>query len=206
MKISIIIVGILSTVMAITIDTIYGLWYLCSDLVYVVLFPQLVCVVYLKKANTYGALCGYIAGLILRIIGGEPLLGIPAAVHYPWFDEETGVQMFPFKTMAMVNGVLPPEYDIFLCVVNIPPERMVLKDLSLPASMDTLSVNMHKHEKRNGNNAMLLNISYIGDSTPLASAGVTPRDEKSLSLVEERKPIKSDGKTENINYESIDKR
>lgn len=38
--------GALATVMGILIKSIYGLWSLCSDLVYVILFPQLVCVVY----------------------------------------------------------------------------------------------------------------------------------------------------------------
>uniref|UniRef100_A0A1I7WWS4 Dolichyl-P-Glc:Glc(2)Man(9)GlcNAc(2)-PP-dolichol alpha-1,2-glucosyltransferase n=1 Tax=Heterorhabditis bacteriophora TaxID=37862 RepID=A0A1I7WWS4_HETBA len=35
------------------------LTYLCADLVYVILFPQLVCVVYMKNSNTYGSLAGY---------------------------------------------------------------------------------------------------------------------------------------------------
>lgn len=39
--------GALATVMGILIESIYGLWALCSDLVYVVLFPQLICVVYI---------------------------------------------------------------------------------------------------------------------------------------------------------------
>lgn len=36
-----------------------GLRYLCADLVYVILFPQLLCVVYLERSNTYGCLLGY---------------------------------------------------------------------------------------------------------------------------------------------------
>ena len=48
MRINIILVGILATVMALVIKSIYGLWYLCADLVYVILFPQLLCVVYVE--------------------------------------------------------------------------------------------------------------------------------------------------------------
>ena len=40
MRIAIFAVGGMATFMALTIPTIYGLWALCSDLVYVILFPQ----------------------------------------------------------------------------------------------------------------------------------------------------------------------
>lgn len=47
----------MATAMALTVKSVYGLWYLSSDLVYVILFPQLTSVVYLKKhVNTYGSL------------------------------------------------------------------------------------------------------------------------------------------------------
>jgi high affinity choline transporter 7 len=55
--------GVLATVMALTIQSIYALWYLCADLVYVILFPQLLCVVYFKRSNTYGCLLGYFGRL-----------------------------------------------------------------------------------------------------------------------------------------------
>ncbi|VDK40572.1 unnamed protein product [Anisakis simplex] len=60
MRIAIVAVGFLATLMALTINSIYGLWYLCADLVYVILFPQLVCVVYMERSNTYGSIAGYI--------------------------------------------------------------------------------------------------------------------------------------------------
>lgn len=89
---SIVAVGILATVMALTIQSIYGLWYLCADLVssptpigvgvpintklfvrspfalqvYVILFPQLLCVVYFEQSNTYGCLAGY-AGTHIKV-------------------------------------------------------------------------------------------------------------------------------------------
>ena len=71
MRIAIIFVAAAATVMAIVVDTIYGLWFLCSDLVYVILFPQLVLVVYTKCTNTYGVLTGFILGLFFRLSGGK---------------------------------------------------------------------------------------------------------------------------------------
>ncbi|XP_065362742.1 high-affinity choline transporter 1 [Calliphora vicina] len=141
MRGGIIVVGILSTIMALTIPSIYGLWSMCSDLVYVILFPQLLMVVHFKKhCNTYGSLAAYIVALFIRLSGGEALLGLPALIHFPGYDEENQTQLFPFRTMAMLlslitlilvswwtkmmfeSGKLPPSYDVFRCVVNIPED------------------------------------------------------------------------------------
>ncbi|CAJ0568543.1 unnamed protein product, partial [Mesorhabditis spiculigera] len=157
MRFSIIVVGIMATVMALTIHSIYGLWYLCADLVYVILFPQLLCVVYMTDSNTYGCLAGYLVGFILRISGGEILVGLPAFVHYPMYDEAEEKQYFPFRTMAMLStlatlysvskisiwlfrsGRLQPEMDFLGCVVNVPPERIALRsDVSFNVSSETL--------------------------------------------------------------------
>ena len=150
MRVAILGVGALATAMGITIQTIYGLWYLCADLVYVVLFPQLVCVVYLPGTNTYGSLAGYTIGLLFRLFGGEPLIGMPAIVKFPFYDEAVGVQRFPFKTVCMLvsfmlilavsyvlkylfeNEKIAKEYDIFECIVNIPNEVVALQETSTP--------------------------------------------------------------------------
>ncbi|VEN58227.1 unnamed protein product [Callosobruchus maculatus] len=141
MRVSILIVGFLATVMALTIPSIYGLWSMCSDLVYVILFPQLLMVVHFKHhCNTYGSLAAYIIAFLVRVTGGEPLMYLPPLIKYPGYDEETKMQMFPFRTMAMLmslitlasvswwtkwvfeTGRLAPGYDIFHCVVNIPED------------------------------------------------------------------------------------
>ncbi|KAL1139531.1 hypothetical protein AAG570_006514 [Ranatra chinensis] len=139
MRVSIFVVGILATIMALTIPSIYGLWSMCSDLVYVILFPQLLMVVHFKHhCNTYGSLAAYIVAFLVRTSGGEPLMGLPALIHYPGWDGEK--QLFPFRTMAMLmslvtlifvswgtkyvfeSGYLAPGYDWFRCVVNIPED------------------------------------------------------------------------------------
>ncbi|VDK63446.1 unnamed protein product [Onchocerca ochengi] len=170
MRIAIIAVGFCATLMALTINSIYGLWYLCADLVYVILFPQLVCVVYFKHSNTYGSVTGYVVGLLLRLSGGEPLLSFPAFIHYPMYEEvikedgtALGTQYFPFRTMAMLgsfiacigisylseylftNGILPIGMDFLRCVVNIPPERIALhSDVSFNISSETLNAQKPK--------------------------------------------------------------
>lgn len=137
MRLSIILVGVLATYMALTAKSVYGLWYLSSDLVYVILFPQLVSVVHLKRySNTYGSLAGYIVGITCRTVGGEPTLGIPVILKYPFYSETRG-QLFPFRTFSMIAsfialiGVsaafraalnnLPRKYDIFRCFADPQP-------------------------------------------------------------------------------------
>ena len=49
---------------------------MCSDLVYVILFPQLLIVVHFKDSvNTYGSLSAYVLGMFVRLAGGENLIG-----------------------------------------------------------------------------------------------------------------------------------
>lgn len=159
MRISIVAVGILATVMALTIQSIYGLWYLCADLVYVILFPQLLCVVYFEQSNTYGCLAGYAVGLLLRLSGGEALLHFPAIVQYPLYDSVSNVQYFPFRTMSMLaslattvtvslytrwlflSGKLQPEMDWLGCVINVPTDSIRLPFDSSSFNASTLSVN-----------------------------------------------------------------
>jgi high affinity choline transporter 7 len=110
------IVGIAATLMALKIQSIYTLWFLCSDLVYCILFAQLVTALFDKKANMIGSLAGYGISLFLRIFAGETALGLPPAlglqswglpssISYPWADEN-GFTQFPFRTFSMLAGLI----------------------------------------------------------------------------------------------------
>ena len=97
------IIGISATLLALQIKSVYELWFLCSDLVYCLLFPQLLCAFYDPKANTLGAISGFTVALILRLGGGDHLLGIPHFINYPL--EIEGEILFPFRTFAMLMGL-----------------------------------------------------------------------------------------------------
>ncbi|XP_071946763.1 high-affinity choline transporter 1-like isoform X2 [Antedon mediterranea] len=138
MRCSILVAGAIATTLAITIDSIYGLFHLCSDFVYVILFPQLLCVVYVEFANTYGSICAYFIGLLLRLGGGEEILGLKSFIKYPYYDEAEDLQLFPFRTFSMLislgtllsvsyltrylftKEILAKEYDVLRCVTNQP--------------------------------------------------------------------------------------
>lgn len=92
------IVGVAATLIALNVDSVYELWVLCSDFVYCLLFPALVCALYDPKANAKGALAGFLIALVLRFGGGEPAFGIPAFLPYP--DD------FMFRTLAMASGLV----------------------------------------------------------------------------------------------------
>jgi len=101
---SIIIIGIAATVISLKVESVYALWYLCSDLVYCLLFPALVTAMFDKKANRIGALSGLAVAAILRFGGGDNILHIPTLIPYPMIED--GVVLFPFRTLAMVSGLI----------------------------------------------------------------------------------------------------
>jgi len=98
------IIGIAATILALNVKSIYELWFLCSDFVYCLLFPPLVCALFDKKANLYGAIAGFTISFILRFGGGDATLGLPILIDYPMIED--GVVLFPFRTLAMVSGLL----------------------------------------------------------------------------------------------------
>lgn len=97
-------VGTAAAALAIATESVYALWALCADLVYTLLFPQLVIALWVSRTTAGAALAGVTVALTLRIGGGEPLLGLPASLPYPWTGPD-GVTLFPFRTTAMLAGL-----------------------------------------------------------------------------------------------------
>ncbi|XP_076821264.1 high affinity choline transporter 1-like [Clavelina lepadiformis] len=126
--------------LALTVHSVYILWFLCVDLVYVALVPQFVCALFLDP-NTYGSLPAYVIGIILRVGGGEPAFNMDPFIHYP------GGLNFPFKTFAMVvsfitlvvfsyvakylfeKGIIPEKYDIFQCKLARGGRTLTLEEI-----------------------------------------------------------------------------
>lgn len=103
-RISVLVVGLAGTGLAFGGDSVFSLWLLGGDLLYCTVLPQLISVLHLHCANTYGAISGFIVGLLMRLLSGEPLLGIPPLLLYPGWREKDGVitQYFPYRTLAML--------------------------------------------------------------------------------------------------------
>jgi Na+/proline symporter len=95
---SILLFGAMATVLALKVQSVQALWFFTSDLVFVLLFPQLLFALFDSKVNRTGSMVAFSVSLVLRVGGGEPLLGLPAFIPYP-----DGV---PFRTLAAAVGMV----------------------------------------------------------------------------------------------------
>jgi len=99
----------LATLLGILYTSVYTLFSLSGDLVYVITLPQFFSVLYLDElSNTYGSVVSFILTLILRILCGEEKLGIPTYISFgkmysrdPLTGEEQDGPM-PFRLFLML--------------------------------------------------------------------------------------------------------
>lgn len=104
-RISVVVVGLAGTALTFLDNSVLVFWLVGVDMSYTIMFPQLVCILFFKLSNGYGATVGYMMGIILRILSGEPLIGIPPVIKFPGCrldDEGKLTQFFPFRTAIMI--------------------------------------------------------------------------------------------------------
>nr|XP_045610008.1 high-affinity choline transporter 1-like [Procambarus clarkii] len=175
MRAAILVVAGVASTIAILIHSIYYLFKLCGDLVYVVLFPQLLMVVHFRQyVNTYGSFVAFCLGMLVRLLGGEPYIGVPATLRYPLYDETTGHQNFPFRTVAMTvsltslilvsaiakflftRGFLPASLDVCECFDLAAKGKQESEDLAKDTQtspkektlvMTSMEKNMHQVQR-----------------------------------------------------------
>lgn len=90
--------GALAFVLAMRVQSVQALWFFTSDLVFVLLFPQLVAALFDPRANRTGSMAAFALSAVLRFGAGEPLLELPAALPYP--------PGFPFRAVAALVGLV----------------------------------------------------------------------------------------------------
>jgi high affinity choline transporter 7 len=112
-RFSIVLLGALAAVMALKVQSVQALWFFTSDLIFVLLFPQLLFALFDPRVNRIGSITAFCVSLVLRLGGGEPLFGLPHFIPYPeiftsnpagWY--EAGAMLFPFKTLAAGVGIV----------------------------------------------------------------------------------------------------
>ncbi|MBL8208231.1 MAG: sodium:solute symporter family protein [Blastocatellia bacterium] len=117
LRLAIVLLGAAATVMAFRVQSVQALWFFTSDLIFVLLFPQLVFALFDPKVNRIGSMTAFGLSLVLRLGGGEPLLHLPSFIPYPelfaailpgephqWYDGTT--MLFPFKILAAIVGLI----------------------------------------------------------------------------------------------------
>lgn len=132
-RVSVVVVGLAGTSLTFLDNSVLMIWMLRSDLTYTLMLPQLVCILFFKVSNGYGAVLGCVVGMLLRVLCGEPLLGIPPVLRFPGCTLVNGVyvQRSPIRTICMLSalvsillfsylaallfsrGLIPEKWDVF---------------------------------------------------------------------------------------------
>jgi len=118
LRTSVVALGAGAVLLALRVESVQRLWFFTSDLVFVLVFPQLVYALFDPRANTTGSVAAFCVSLVLRLGGGEEILGIPRIIPYDdllrswlgdgadWSEGVANVTLFPVRTFAAVVGLV----------------------------------------------------------------------------------------------------
>ncbi|XP_077350633.1 high affinity choline transporter 1-like isoform X3 [Festucalex cinctus] len=128
-------VGVLGTALTRLKTSVILFWFVGAEMSYNVLFPQLLCVVFFTSTNAYGAVLGGATGVAVRMLSGEPLMGLLPVLHFPggFWDGGIYVQRFPVKTFAMLCSVAAILFFSFLV-------SQLFRRRLLPAAWDVFHI------------------------------------------------------------------
>uniref|UniRef100_A0A3P8UVH7 High affinity choline transporter 1-like n=1 Tax=Cynoglossus semilaevis TaxID=244447 RepID=A0A3P8UVH7_CYNSE len=116
---AVLIVGLVGTSLTSQEKSIMRFWIITCEVAYLIVFPQLSCVLFFHISNGYGAVMGCVVGLVLRLLSGVPSLGLPVVLHFPGCVLEDGVyvQYAPVKTISMLSAMAATVFFFYLTSV-----------------------------------------------------------------------------------------
>lgn len=159
-QISVVVAAVLGTALTFIDNSIVFFWLLSSDMAYCIILPQLICVLFCNISNSYGAVVGFFFSMLLRLLSGEPLLGLPPVIRYPGGEVIDGVyiQQVPVRTVAALfaffcilffsyifaclfrREILPKRWDIYgvtnVTVSTLDNQNYVLTSLTSDADVE----------------------------------------------------------------------
>ncbi|KAJ8268077.1 hypothetical protein COCON_G00132490 [Conger conger] len=142
-KISVTVAGLVGMGLAFLGNNALAFWIVGADVMYTLVLPQFVCVLFFPVTNGYGAVGGYILGVMLRVLSGEPLLHFNPVIHFPGCRLINGVyvQHFPCRTLAMLASLCS---NILISSVA----SLLFEKRLLPKRWDILQVKTHSTPSR----------------------------------------------------------
>ncbi|XP_030002300.1 high-affinity choline transporter 1-like isoform X3 [Sphaeramia orbicularis] len=146
-RVTVVLVGVSGTSLSFVSHSIMVFWILGSGITYTIIFPQLICILFFKISSGYGAVMGLLVGVLLKVLSGEPSLGLPVILRFPGCTSEDGmyVQRAPIQTICMLStifttllisylasllfntGLIPERWDVFKVKTNKVPQRLLLR-------------------------------------------------------------------------------
>ena len=142
LRASVLVVGVFGSSLTFMKNSILLFWFIGSEIAYLILFPQLVCVLFVDISNSYGAVMGLLVGIMVRLLSGDPSLGIAPILHFPGCTLDNGVyvQYSPVRTISMLSAIaaillfsnltsvlfnkghLPEKWDVFKVKTSLQPD------------------------------------------------------------------------------------
>lgn len=137
---SVVVFGLAGASLTFLHSGVMAFWVLGGEVAYILMFPQLLCVLFISSSNGYGAVAGFLLGVILRLLCGEPLLGLPPTIRCPGCtllegqreaEDVSYVQLWPIRSICMLvslttivtvsrlvkalldRGLVPEAWDVF---------------------------------------------------------------------------------------------